>query len=191
MLDLLAWCFYCTSTSRSRCISDSFAWSWESFALVWLPCPPSMCFCLVFLYHVLSCLAAISWRPALFWREIVKGGEGFVERRCEENWQMLIKRKLCSHCILWEKNLFSIKQEKIKKIKICHYMLIHPEVLIFWPTWWVISYGSTLYSAVICFKYFRMHIFIEQKYFYIIKPWLYGKLFHLTQTELGDEASLK
>lgn len=52
-----------------------FCLLWDFFLLGCLVQPRYEDFCLILLYHVSSCLVAISWRPALFWR-----GRGMKKR---------------------------------------------------------------------------------------------------------------
>lgn len=71
---------------------------------------------LVLVYLVLLCLLVVSWRPTLFWKEAEWkrfSGKGEVRG----HWEKWREGKLCSECITWEKNLFSIKNVYFHNLK--------------------------------------------------------------------------
>lgn len=105
-------------------VGDIYSWlysaySWDSFCLTGLPCPASIWWlCLVILYLVLSFLAAVSWRPAVFLRGKGVGvGLGEMEGRKEQGG--LEGGETVVGYIVWEKNVFpkkvKHKQMNIKK----------------------------------------------------------------------------
>lgn len=82
-----------------------------SFLLGFLVLPPYKCFHSILVYPALSCLSVVPWNPDIFWREI--WGECIWERE-EVGTPGEVEGNVW-YCIVWEKNLFSVK--KIKKEK--------------------------------------------------------------------------
>lgn len=115
MLCLLAYCFCGIPKSRSRCIFNSFAYFWDTFLFLgclvqpWYECPH-----LVLIFVVFSCLAVVQGRPALFWRENRRSGS-----QGEWKWRRGSRKSggmgNCVWDILYERNIFSIKNGKNKE----------------------------------------------------------------------------
>lgn len=102
-------------TSGSRCVFHSIPCSWDSSSRRVALCITGVrSFILSYYILCLSCLAVFLWRSALIWMQIEGPNPGKLKKGTRENG----KRGNWSRCILWIKNLLSVKKEKRKKIKI-------------------------------------------------------------------------
>lgn len=102
---LLNWCFCGAPNSGSRCVSDSFAHSSDSFPFIGLPCPA-----LIYGLALLPCLvvSCVMFGCCLLVACSLKGnGDGVVLGR----WVM-VELMECGETIVWEKNPLSVKRDQ-------------------------------------------------------------------------------